>query len=261
MSRRRIFGMPPVSEVILDLQFQDEAPPERLPRLRGRIVRWLGDPVPVMRVSHHTLVSPRRIEHQDPGHLLWGWELAAEDPRRLVTVAANRITQNLLRSDEWLRGEYAGWEVNAASFRGLLDAVAPIYSQLGIRRAGLRYINRVEIERGTALGDWFTVVPKPLGAVGQLWDFAYTGTWESGTDFPGHSATVTLTTSDPPKETGGDTMGVTLDIDVFNLWIRHAPDYDSVPEWFDDAHTFENMIFESCITDALASQFQPIEDS
>ena len=55
-------------------------------------------------------------------------------------------------------------------------------------------------------------------------------------------------------------LGVTLDIDVFNLWVRDAPDFDAVPEWFARAHLFENAVFESCIRDALAVQFQPMED-
>ena len=91
MSRRRVFKSPPVSEVILDLQFEDEAPPEQLPRLPERIGGSLGDPVPVMRISNHALVSPRRIENQDPDHFLWGWEFLAEDPQRLVTVAAEAV--------------------------------------------------------------------------------------------------------------------------------------------------------------------------
>ena len=59
---------------------------------------------------------------------------------------------------------------------------------------------------------------------------------------------------------GGDMLGVTLDIDVFNLWVRDAPDFDAVPGWFERAHLFENMIFERCVTEALAVQFQPVED-
>ena len=46
---------------------------------------------------------------------------------------------------------------------------------------------------------------------------------------------------------GDDVLGVTLDIDVFNLWVRDAPDFDAVPEWFDRAHLFVNAVFESCI--------------
>ena len=104
------------------------------------------------------------------------------------------------------------------------------------------------------------MVPAPLEPVNKLWDFTFTRTWESGIDFPQHSATVTLTKSDPPKDMAEETFGVTLDIDVFNLWVRDAPDFDSVPDWFEKAHLFENMVFESCVTDALAAQFQPEED-
>ena len=259
MSRRRVFKKPPVSEVILDLQFQEDAPPEQLPQLPERIGS-LGDPAPVIRISHQSLVSPRRIENQDPDHTLWGWEFLAEDPQRLVTVAANRITQNLLRSEEWPAGEYVGWELNSASFRRLLEVLAPTFAALTIRRAGLRYINRVVIGKGTDLGDCFTVVPAPPGQVEKLWDFTFTQTWESGIDLPKHSATVTLTKSDPPKDVPEDTFGVTLDIDVFNLWVKDAPSFDSVPSWFEEAHVFENEIFESCITEALAQQFQPEEE-
>ncbi len=213
-----------------------------------------------MRISNHALVSPHRIENQDPDHFLWGWEFLAEHPRRLVTVAANRITQNLLRSQEWPGGEYVGWELNSASFRELLTVVEPMFADLTIRRAGLRYVNRVVIKKGADLEDWFTVVPRPLQPVKKLWDFTFTRTWESGIEFPQHSATVTLTKSDPPHDMGDEMLGVTLDIEVFNLWVKHAPDFDAAPEWFERAHLFENVVFESCITDALAVTFQPMED-
>ena len=244
----------------MDLQFQDGAPIEQLVHLPRELSESLGDSVPIMRMSHHALVSPRRIEHQQPDHFPWGWEFSAEDPQRLVTVAANRITQNLLRSQDWPSGEYVGWELNSALFRELLRAVKPIFSTLTIRRAGLRYINRVVIDKRTDLADWFTVVPTPHEPVEKLWDFTFTRTWESGIDFPRHSVTVTLTKSDSPEEMVEETFGVTLDIDVFNLWVQHAPDFDSVPDWFEEAHLFENLVFESCITDALAAQFQPKED-
>ena len=260
MSRRRIFRRPPVSEVILDLQFQDEAPAEQLPRVPERVGASLGDPVPVMRISNHSLASPRRIENQEPEHVLWGWEFLAEDPQRLVTVAANRITQNLLRSEEWPSGEYVGWELNSGSFRELLELVAPMFSSLTIRRAGLRYINRVLIKKGTDLQNWFNVVPAPLELVSKLWDFTFTRTWESGADFPHHSATVSLAKSDPPTDMSDDELGVALDIDIFNLWVKDAPDFDAVPDWFEQAHAFENVVFESCVTEALAVQFQPVED-
>ena len=260
MSRRRIFRSPPVSEVILDLQFQDEAPPEQLPRVPERVGASLGDPVPVMRISNHSLASPRRIENQEPEHVLWGWEFLAEDPQRLVTVAANRITQNLLRSEEWPSGEYVGWELNSRSFRELLELVAPMFSSLTIRRAGLRYINRVVIKKGTDLENWFNVVPAPLELVSNLWDFTFTRTWESGIEFPHHSATVSLAKSDPPTDMSDDELGVALDIDIFNLWVKDAPDFDAVPDWFERAHLFESVVFESCITDDLAVQFQPVED-
>ena len=260
MSRRRIYRNPPVAEVILDLQFQNEAPPEQLHRAPERIGASLGEPVPVMRISNHALASPHRIENQESEHVLWGWEFLADDPRRLVTVAADRITQNLVRSKDWPSGDYIGWELNSASFRRLLEMVEPMFSALSIRRAGLRYINRMVIEKRADLKDWFAVVPAPLEPMTKLWDFTFTRTWESGTDFPQHSATVTLAKSDPPQDSGDDVLGVTLDIDIFNLWVRDAPDFDVVPDWFEQAHLFENKVFESCITEALAVQFQPVED-
>ena len=261
MSRRRIFKSPPVSEVILDLQFQDEVPADQLRHLPRKISGSLGDPKLVMRVSNFALVSPRRIQHQDPGASPWGWEFSGNDPERLVTVAATRITQNLLRSEDWPSGEYVGWEVNLARFCELLKVVSSLFSGLKIRRAGLRYINRVASEKGADLADWFTVVPAPLKPVKKLWDFTFTRTWESGIDFPQHSATVTLTKSDlPDEDMAAERFGVMLDIDVFNLWVQHAPDFDSVPEWFEEAHQFENRIFESCITEDLAAKFQPEEE-
>ena len=106
-------------------------PPNSFYSCRRESAGFLALQFPVMRISHHALVSPRRIENQDPDHFLWGWDFLAENPQRLVTVAANRITQNLLRSEEWPSGEYVGWEFNSASFRKLLEVAEPIFSATG----------------------------------------------------------------------------------------------------------------------------------
>jgi uncharacterized protein (TIGR04255 family) len=51
-------------------------------------------------------------------------------------------------------------------------------------------------------------------------------------------------------------LGVILDIDVFNILATNAPTWSTADRWFEEAHSVENSIFEDVITDRLRAAFQ-----
>jgi uncharacterized protein (TIGR04255 family) len=259
--RRRVYREPPVHEVVLDLQFAGETSIERLGSLPEQVGDTLGIANPVTRISAHTLASPRGVANRPPEQQFWGWEFVREDPIRVVTVSANQVAQHFLRSQGWPTDSYVGWEANASAFLDLLRVTGPFFKDLEVRRAGLRYINRIAIPSSSTLEEWFTVVPPPLTAVDGLWGFSISRTWERAPSHPGLSATVTLAKADIPPTVlpHPDDTGIVLDIDVFNLWVHDAPHLDEVPQWIQQAHSLENTIFESCITESLAARFKPTE--
>lgn len=265
---RRQYRNPPVHEVIIDLQFAGALNRKELDRLPSLVGSAFGQTGPIQRVSQHTLLKPHGlVVNRPPNAVLWGWEFTTEEPHRVTTVSANQLTQHFLRSDDWPRGSYVGWEAHADAFTQLTEAVRDAFSDLAIRRAGVRYINRIAVPAESSLDEWFTVVPAPHPDLEELWDLKVSRTWARSKERPHLSGTVSLSRiQDPPLDDARDgeaedaPFALTLDIEVFNLYVRNAPSFDEISEWIEEAHKLENRIFEHCITEALAERFDPIQE-
>lgn len=257
MSKRLHYRNPPVHEVILDLQFEGALPAQALQDLPSRVGHSLGEAKPITRISTHVLAGSRSATHRPPQTAFWGWEFFQEQPQRQVTVSANQITQHFQRSEGWPRDEYIGWEANAEAFVTLVSSVRGLFESQRIRRAGLRYVNRIAVPRSIMLEEWFSVAPTPLSVFEDVWDFNVSRTWERAPGFPGLSGTVTLGKIEIPPDDQPDeaALGVQLDVDIFNLWVRDAPQFSEVPEWIERAHSLENKVFKACIKKPLAHRF------
>ena len=266
---RRIYQNPPVHEIVLDLQFAEEAPLPSVEAFPNIVGTEFGTPAPVSRISTHSLVGSIRssVTSRPPKQEFWGWDLVDRDRRRVSTVTADQLTQHFLRSDGWPEGPYSGWESSAEPFLKLLEAAAHLFENLVVRRAGLRYVNRIAVPRESDLETWFRVVPAPLESLNGLWELSVSRTWKEAPGFPGLSGTVSimLTQDDLAEEdlqsrSDLEEVAVTLDIDVFNFWVNKAPQLSEVPEWIERAHRLEHTIFRSCITPALEERFGILED-
>lgn len=261
MATRRRYKNPPVHEIVIDLQFEGELPTEVVAGLSTRLQAHLGTAAPIQRIVQQTTLRRSGIAvHRAPEPSLWGWEFDQTEPHRLTTVAANQLTQHFLRSESWPHGEYVGWEKQSEAFAILLDLARSAYSGLPIRRAGIRYVNRMALPNAVALRDWFTVVPPPLPEFDGLWDLTVSRTWSGAREYPGLSGTVSLSKIEAPTDVE-ETLGFVLDIDIFNLYVKDAPDLEQVPGWIEKAHELENRVFEHCITGRLAALFEPLSEN
>lgn len=267
--RRRIYRNPPVHEIVLDLQFAGEASFPDLQNLPRVIGNEFGEAKPITRISTHAFVGPNRTTPtaRPPEQAFWGWDMSDTDGerRRITSVTANQLTQHYLRSDQWPAGEYTGWEESADKFLELLQAVGPLFSKLDLQRAGLRYVNRIAVPRESDLETWFSIVPPPMQRLEDLWELSVTRTWKRAKDFPGLSGSVRMRMADDTRPSGTDDdvesqVGVILDIDVFNFWVKDAPKLSEVPEWMESAHSLEHQVFRSCIKPELEQRFGVLED-
>lgn len=253
---RRIYSNPPVHEVILDLQFAVDADPEALEALPGVASDALG---PASRLNSFAFrggfstTGPLPIDlhlQQD------GWEFHRNDPTWIVRAQPQRFTIHSVRSQNWPRGEYIGWEHVAAYLASVHEVVDPLYGQLGVRRAGLRYINRIAVNEGAELERLFNMVPAGPSRVKNLYGFSTQQSWGEFEGAEGFSSTIRFGTIPIPEnelEAGG--VGLLLDIDVFNLYVETAPEWNECRQWFEDAHDVENHLFEDIITDDLRTTF------
>jgi uncharacterized protein (TIGR04255 family) len=128
------------------------------------------------------------------------------------------------------------------------------YSQVPIRRAGLRYLNRVAVPYGKELDAWFTLhfESHPLGR--RLRTFSLHQVWENVDGFEDIGASLRFGRVDIPGELAEDSAGVLLDIDLFSLHPVDAPTWSDALAWFDRAHAAENLVFEASITPEFRSE-------
>lgn len=253
----RKYRNPSVHEVVADVLFDTELGDKEFGELPARLEAAHGKPLPLELQTLGVVSAPGSPAQLQFAKALAGWQFVeGEAPKWFLRVQKNRFTLNMARSDSWPKGHYVGWEAVLARLRTFIDSLGA-YSGLAARRLGLRYINRFSIPASSPLSDWCyvqPVLPAPLsGKLG-------TSVRTTVAELPGHerfSATISLVQEDGRR--GNDREGelpFLLDIDVFNLQPGDAPRFDRFIEWFEDAHSAENAVFELCITDKLRQRFE-----
>lgn len=253
----RDYKNPPVHEVILDLQFEDEVDDAVLEALPTKVSEALGPATRLSSFSFEGGFSPSGATPFQAQVRATGWEFRRDEPTWIVRAQPQRLTLHAVRSENWPSGDYVGWEKVAAEFGSVQMAVASVYGELTIRRAGLRYINRIAVAAGEDLEELFHLIPPTPPAVQGLYAFTTHQAWAEVDDHPGYSASMRfgrIAMPDGVPEPEG--IGLLLDIDVFNLYLPHAPSWDTCQKWFNEAHEVENALFESTVRDRLRDTFE-----
>jgi uncharacterized protein (TIGR04255 family) len=143
----------------------------------------------------------------------------------------------------------------------VLASLESAYANLPIKRAGVRYLNRIAIPKESDLAEWVTLAWQGPSLLRRPYAFNLRQTWERVEGHDDLSATIGIAKIEIPetetrlKET---CIGVLLDIEVFNLWVRYAPSFGSLGEWIARAHDVENTLFEDSITKALRARLKEI---
>lgn len=252
---RRQYRSPPVHEVILDLRFDGEVDSDALTEARGELASQFDDVSKATIFQLQTGMGSAGPTFQGGSEFV-GWEFVQESPRWVLRAHSNQVTLHAVRSEKWPAGEYLGWERIHSRFSELLPMFEPAYRPLSLVRAGLRYINRVAIPVNSSLEEWFAVVPRGPELVNGLIGFGFQTTWAQVEGFPGLAANLRLGKTQVPEGTvTGKSVGILLDVDVFNLKKTDAPALVETKDWFHTAHAAENRLFEGCITDNLRERF------
>lgn len=261
------YGEPPVHEVVLDLVFEPPQPEyailASLQAVQEDLSRDYPHPQRVEASSFEVVATPGLPPSVQTTTVQVGWKFEASGlPRWMVRTLIDRLTVNSVRSDDWPAGDYIGWDAILDRFNQLLPRVRPAYAALKPRRFGLRYVNRIAIAADSDLDDVLTVGFRRPEGVRDLSGFTVRQTWKSIDGFDDLAATVAVAriTMDD-KKFGGDSMGVLLDIDIFNLSPTSAPAYDDIAAWYKRAHDAERKVFEACVTPGARKQFREHSDA
>jgi uncharacterized protein (TIGR04255 family) len=250
---------PPVHEVILAVTFDTPAAASALEPLPGLLqqlpVATRQEPVRMSMVIQPS--GQPQISEERTGFNGWVLRDLANEPSRVLNCRPDHISYHVVRPGKWPSGPYPGWNAIAREFREIVATLQHVYVGLPIRRAGLRYLNRIALEPGEPLGRWFMIgfdAPSMLNEAIALHSRA---TWARVEGFDGLAVTMGLATIEIENAElkASGSVGLLFDIDVFNLYQHHAPRFETLNDWFVRAHAAERQLFEASITDALRVNF------
>lgn len=253
---RQQYRLPPVHEVILDVQFSRSIKDEHLREIQTRLSEHFESVQQQNVVQLQLGVGPEGQGFQNAASQFAGWLCSSHVKDWVFQAGLAAYTLHAVRPGPWPTGSYVGWGTIFARFQELHERLSDAYGGLEPKRVGLRYLNRIAIPAADDISSWFQFSVRAPGCLHELYTFNIRQTWARAGDNADISASVGLAKieiGDPVVATAN--QGILLDIDVFNLGIERAPTYDSLAEWFDRAHDVENDIFEGCISPALRTRF------
>ena len=86
-----------------------------------------------------------------------GW--LARDEGWVLQAGPTSLTLHLVRPGAWPAGKYMGWSAIYGRFVKLHESLGDVYGPLEIKRAGVRYLNRIAIPDVSTGGSGFIVLP------------------------------------------------------------------------------------------------------
>lgn len=247
MGRR--YKNPPIIEALCEFQFEP-GPPWDL-AIPGLVYEKVRDNFPKRRqvraLETSLSAGPEGVEQQV--RTTDRIQFLCEDERVLIQVGPNMLAVNHLRP-------YPTWPEFLPLIRRGFEAYCEAASPEGIRRIGLRYINRIEIPgQCIELENYFEFRPFVGPQLPQ--DF---GPFIVGIQVPYEDSRdiLRLQLANASVETL-DTVAVMLDLDYFLARPGELP-LDNIFEWVDVAHSRVEEAFEACITDRLRKMFEEVRE-
>ncbi len=245
-NRFKYYKKPPIVEAVID--FQVELPEgvgiNELDLFSSR----LASELPKKELLHETVFTGTYVEGSaahTTSNTQVGYRLTTEDQKWSLQVRLNHFTLSQLQS-------YESWD----SFRGRARAYWGYFREQvkpsKIARAGVRYINRIDIPREENLSRYLRIGPGiPIGVRDEIGDAFFMQLRGCQTN-PDSSSIINVGSVQAPDP---DTSSYIFDIDLFREDDWSGED-ESVWLFLDKIRDRKNKIFESCITPALRQTFK-----
>lgn len=248
MVERRKYRNPPIQEALCELQFASTVP-DWDPTIPGRLYErvkdvYSGKPRQQMQAGIQLGGDPTTPELRwEAGVPRIQFITPAED--RILAVGPNVISLSTLPP-------YDGWEDFRPRIEAALTAYQDIAQPEGIKRIGVRYINRI-ITKGDHLhlGELFTTPPQlpdeldaSLSSFFTRWEAMYS-------DIP-----VKLIQTFGSVQSEPGTAAFVLDLDVFRQWEeKEGLPVEEAMSQVDILRERERELFEASITDRAREMF------
>lgn len=244
---RRKYLNPPIQEAVCELHFAPNLVVSKEKLAAFGEAQWKTsypqqEVVEEKSVSLEFALGISKITQQPMGYKLLAKSPDSKDISQLSPgfLAVNRLAP------------YADWSDFRRKILGRFSDVQKEFGFLGISRANLRYINKIEIPEG--VGSWrkwlnFSL-PIPAALEIEPADFHTTVRFPLDANLGGIVRLLTFRDVASPER-----PKVMLDIDIN---FQSVVPIDELPSTLDKLHAPHNFLFESYITDNLRSAFVPV---
>jgi len=170
------------------------------------------------------------------------------DKSALVQVGLDLLTINNLKP-------YPTWEAFKPLILDNLIKYQEISKPKGFKRVGLRYINKIEFEKGPIeLTDYFNFypfIPSGLPQMHETFQVRVEIPYQEGRD----RLLLTLASMIPGKP---EILSLMLDLNYI-MAIPERISIDQSSDWIENAHTAIENAFEACITDKTRTLFEEVK--
>jgi uncharacterized protein (TIGR04255 family) len=240
----RVYENPPLVEVVCDFRFEPSQPWDWT--IPGLIYDRVKSEYPHKRQQNIVEVEFKAEQEEIAQRIKGGvarMQFLRSDERALLQVGPDLLTVNHLKP-------YPSW----TAFKEMIVRALKVYREVaapkGIRRIGLRYINKIEIPKTRVeIEDYLLAVPQVPEAVPQV--FARF-VQRVEIMFEQANGLLILQTGSVQQEAGTETAFM-LDLDFITL---QAVTLDAAMDWVEQAHDHVERTFETCITDNTRKLFK-----
>ncbi len=245
----RHYPNPPITEAILDLR----VPPTSGIAVADLINMRAGDEAayptaePIVTVMGQMVMGP--VPTTSAVQQQTGFVFRRQDGRYVYQARVDGFTISQLP-------RYSKWKDFRAEAARYWERYQEIARPLGVARAGLRYVNRIDVPTEQSqdrldVDEYLLTAPKIAQNLPQLMQGFF---MQIVLPFPGteHRATITETII-PPARPG--IASLILDIDTFQEFSTPAT-LDQAWKCLEELHELKNEIFEACITDKARELFE-----
>lgn len=178
------------------------------------------------------------------GEISQRMQFYSSDRRLLVQVGPDLLTINHLKP-------YSNWDNFKPIILDTLKKYQEIALPKGLKRIGLRYINKVEFEKFpielTEYFKYYPVIPEGLSQRHEIIDVHVEIPYEEDRDF----LLLTLLTVPAQKP---KVISLVLDLEYF-MSVPERISLEKTPEWVEQAHKKIEIAFEACTTENCKKLF------
>ena len=245
--QRRIYKLAPVSEAVCEFRFDPSQPWDStvLGLVYDRLKQYYPKKKQEIGLSFEIQGTPQKVQQQI-GNPTPRMQFLSEDERSLIQLSTDALSINKLKP-------YHNWAAFKETILSALNAYVAVNEPKGIRRVGIRYINRIEIPQPMVkIEDYLLAAPTVPAPLPQ--EFA---SWVQRVEVPVDERNGLLVIQSGSIRDGkNENIAFLLDIDFILQKVEPSMRLQSASDLIELAHDQVENAFEACITDKARALFE-----